>query len=255
MGLPQVGRRDTARRTGRRAAGVLLLAGAAALGAGCGSSSTPNSSATTTQTTTAHSTTPTSSSPTTANGSSQLSTIESQVNGGANLTYKAVYTASTSGQTQTITIEQAPPKSVFSVGSSEVIGTGTTTYYCSTGSGASCISSSGANPLASIENLISPATVIAALNAAQAESAAKAAGYSLTYSSGTYAGQTSTCANVSGPGGSGKYCVAGDGLLTYVGSGTNTFELTSYSTTAPASDFSLPSGATIQTLPPGITIP
>ena len=91
------------------------------------------------------------------------------------------------------------------------------------------------------------------LQAAQAEAATK--GYSITFSSGNYAGQSTKCANVTGHGTSGKYCVTAQGILAYVSSNGGSFSLTSYSSSVPASDFALPAGATVQTLPAGVTIP
>jgi hypothetical protein len=48
-----------------------------------------------------------------------------------------------------------------------------------------------------------------------------------------------------------KYCVTDSGILAYGASAGNTFELTSYSPAPPDSDFTLPPGATVVTLPGG----
>ncbi len=54
----------------------------------------------------------------------------------------------------------------------------------------------------------------------------------------------------------GRYCVTKQGLLSYSGSSSSSyFELTKYSSKPPASLFSLPAGATTQTLPGGTSIP
>jgi len=45
--------------------------------------------------------------------------------------------------------------------------------------------------------------------------------------------------------------VTKSGILAYEGSQGSSFQLTSYSTTVASSDFSLPAGATVQTLPSG----
>ncbi len=55
---------------------------------------------------------------------------------------------------------------------------------------------------------------------------------------------------------SGKYCVTKQGILSYSGSSSSSyFELTKYSSSPPSSLFSLPAGATTQTLPVGSSIP
>lgn len=72
-----------------------------------------------------------------------------------------------------------------------------------------------------------------------------------TYSDATFAGQPSKCASYGyTPGTSIKFCVAGSGLLAFLGapaadvpSGVSgSIRLTSYSASAPASDFAPPAG-------------
>jgi hypothetical protein len=169
--------------------------------------------------------------------------------------YKAVYTTQNSGGTsQTITIEQKPPKSVFSSGSGSVINDGTHTYFCSSSGGQqSCVSEAATtNPLASITAIFSPQTVLSALQQAETSAAAHAAGYSATFSNGTYGGQPSTCAEFTSTGKAVRYCVTDSGILAYVQSAGGSFTLSSYSSSPADSDFALPSGATVITVP---TIP
>jgi hypothetical protein len=198
-------------------------------------------------------TTSTTSAPSGGSVSGKINALSSSLQNSETATFKAVYTITTAGTTQTVTIEQAPPKSLFSVKDGSVIDTGTTTYYCSTSGTVTCLSSGSSDPLASLAALFSPKTALTQLQAAQAEAAIK--GYSITFSSGSYSGQNTTCANVSGHGTSAKYCVTKQGILAYVSSNGASFSLTSYSSSVPDSDFTLPAGATVQTLPPGITIP
>jgi hypothetical protein len=167
-------------------------------------------------------------------------------------TFKAVYTITGAGaeSNQTVTIEQSPPKSLFSTSNGSDINTGTTSYFCSTASGAAtCYSTTTSNPLASLAALFSPATALTELKAAQTEAAARAAGYSASFSTQSFAGQSSTCASFATAGQSVKYCVTKQGVLAYSGSGASSFTLTSYSSSVPASDFALPSGATVVTIP------
>jgi hypothetical protein len=211
-------------------------------------------------------------SPTTkgSSGSSanSLSQISSQVAAAEKSTFKAVYASTSGGQTQTITIEQMPPDSLFSSGTGEVINNGTTTYFCSTtGASQSCVTEQGGtNPLAGIVAAYSPATFLSVAQAAESATAAHVAGYNVTYSNGTFAGQASKCVSISGAGQGGKYCVTNGGILASVSTPASSFSLTSFSTNVSSSDFKPPSGASTQTipsislppgqtLPPGITIP
>jgi len=226
--------------------GLLILGGVIAA---CGSS---GKSATTTSSPSGTTATTSAGAPAGSSSLSKIEALSSSVQAAEKATFKAVYTITTAGSTQTVTIEQAPPKSVFSLKSGSVINTGTTSYYCSNSGAVTCISAGTSNPLASLVAIFSPATVLAALRSAQAQAAAHAAGYSFTFSSGNYAGQSTSCANINGAGNTVKYCVTSQGILAYASSGGGTFALTSYSSSPPASDFSLPAGATVETIPSGI---
>jgi hypothetical protein len=182
------------------------------------------------------------------------------MNSATDTTFKAVYTGNSDGQTSTITIEQAPPKSVFGSGTSEVISDGSQTYFCDLSDQKSCVAESGPNPLASIVSLYSPKTYISVLQAAEAATAAHVAGYDVSFATKTIAGQPSNCVTVGGGGSTGTYCVTDSGILASVTTGADSFTLTSYTTDVPASDFQIPSGATTQTvpqvtLPSGVTLP
>lgn len=229
--------------------GRVLPVGALVAGlvlASCGS--TPSSSSEST----------TSSSPASSGGgSNQLSTYTDKLKNAEQATFKATYRAAYNGNYETVTLEQAPPKSYFSSGEGSVINTGTTTYFCSSSSGAeSCISeSSSSNPLATLVDLFSPAAAVTVLQGFESQVAAHLAGVNVTYSTSGFAGQQANCVNVSHDGQSEKYCVTDAGILAYAAVGPNSFQLESYSTTVAQSDFSLPAGATVETLPSGVSIP
>ena len=184
---------------------------------------------------------------------SQIAALSASVQAAEHGTFKAVYTSTTNGTSDTVTIEQKPPKSVFASKGGSAINDGTKTYFCSTsGAGASCFSSAGGtNPLAALVQLFSPATAITAFQQAQTQIAARVSGYSVTFSSQTFAGQASTCVNINGQGQAGKYCVTKSGILAYEGTATSNFQLTSFSSVVADSDFSLPAGASVVTLPGG----
>ncbi|HXQ63121.1 MAG TPA: hypothetical protein VN796_12365 [Acidimicrobiales bacterium] len=236
----------------RASRGATVIVGLVLLGAALAAcSSSPNSG--TTATTSPPGTTATTGG--TGSGTSALNKLESlssSVQAAEKKTFKAVYTITNASSTQTVTIEQSPPKSLFSTKSGSVIDTGTTSYYCSNSGTITCVSTGTTNPLAALTAVFSPATILAGLKAAQTEAAAHAAGYNVSFSSGTYAGQDTTCANLSSSGNSVKYCVTGQGVLAYASSNGGSFALTSYSSSPPASDFSIPAGATVETIPSGL---
>jgi hypothetical protein len=224
--------------------GVVVLGAALAA---CGSSTkaaTPSTSPSATTTTP--------SAPGTSSSLKQIEALSSSVQGSEKSTFKAVYSITSAGKTQSVTIEQAPPKSAFSTTDATVIDTGTQTYYCSDSGQNVCISAGTSNPLASLTQIFSPQTTLTELRAVQAQAADHAAGYNVSFSSGSYAGQSTTCASITGAGQNAKYCVTKQGVLAYVSANGGTFSLTSFSSSPAASDFALPAGATVQTIPGGL---
>jgi hypothetical protein len=235
-------------RTGR---GVTVIVGLVLLGAGvtaCGGSNTAASPP---------STAPSGPSPTTTaaapSGSSSARTIEalaSSVQGAGMATFKAVYTVSSAGTTETATVEQAPPKSAFSTKGEAVIATGTGTYLCTDAGQAVCYSAGTTNPLTSLAQLFNPQTALNEVKAAAG--VIGASGSTITFSPGSYGGQSTTCANVIGKDTNEKFCWTKQGVLAYADVAGSTLSLTSYSTSPPASDFDLPAGATVDTIPLGL---
>jgi hypothetical protein len=225
-------------------AAALLAIGLAA----CGSSTTGTTGAgggSGSSTTASHSSTTASASPV-----SKLAGLSASLRNAQTAPYKATYSATYNGKSETLTFEQDPPKSFFSASGGEVIDTGTSTYFCSTSGTITCLSASTQNPLASLLDVLSPKTTADSLSAAQSALAAKVSGYSATFSSQTFAGQPTTCVTITGSSGAGKYCVTGTGQLAYVSSSpSQVFEMTSYSSTVDQSDFSLPQGASVVTVP------
>lgn len=233
--------------------GATVLVGLLLLGAvlaACGSSNKGASA--TTNAPSGTSATTTAAAPSGSSSASKIEALTSSLQGAETATFKAVYTVTSAGMTQTVTVEQAPPKSAFSTKGASVIDTGTATYYCTDSGQSVCLSAGTTNPLASLTQLFSPQTALTDLRAVQAEAAASASGYTVTFSSGSYAGQSTTCANVSGKGTTEKYCVTKQGIFAYGSSATATLSLTSYSSSPPASDFAIPAGATVDTIPAGI---
>jgi hypothetical protein len=187
--------------------------------------------------------------PTGTTSAAELKELATGVETGKTATYEATYTLTDAGKTETITFAQAPPKQLFKTTSGAFIVNGTQSLFC-TGTTCLSIASSTANPLAPLLNLFSTTNVHTALSQAETEIAAKDAGYSVTFSSGTFGGVASKCATVSGNGESGKYCIASsDGLLTYLSANGATIQVQSFTTTIPSGTFTAPPGATIVTEP------
>jgi hypothetical protein len=202
-----------------------------------------------------------------------LKALTNSINRAKHVTYSATYTAVVGGQTSTVNIAQKPPKSNFSSSGGQVINDGKNTYYCSTGGGSTggsgnsgsstnsggsgntgsgkstCISVKGSNPLLGLEAAFSPTAALNAFAQARQGLVSRLLGIKVSSSSATFAGQPSTCVTVTVRGHSAKYCVTKQGILAYSGSGSDYFKLTNYSSNPPASLFSLPTGATTQSVP------
>jgi len=186
--------------------------------------------------------------------SSNLKSLTNSINAAKHLTYSATYKSVTNGQTTTVTIAQAPPKSTFTSSSGSVINNGKTTYYCSNNGGqATCVSEGGANPYLGLEGIFSSAGALGALSEAKSGLVSGLLGIKVSSSSAKFAGQSATCVTVTVKGRGGKYCVTKQGILAYSGSSsTSYFQLTKFTTKPPSSLFNLPAGATVQTLPAGV---
>jgi hypothetical protein len=221
-----------------------------------------------------------------------LKALTNTIDHAKKLTYDAQYTSVTNGQKSTVTIAQAPPKSDFSSSDSSIINTGKTTYYCSanpdstsnsgntgnsentgatSNSGNSgtpsnttttsngpeqCLSEKGDNPLLGLQDIFSPTVALGALAEAKEGLVSKLLGITVSSSSASFAGLPSTCVAVTVHGKGGKYCVTKQGILSYSGSSSSDyFQLTKFSAKPPASLFTLPTGATIDTLPGGGSTP
>ncbi len=237
-------------RAPRPVFGAACLVGILATGGVLGAcSSSDNSAGKNSTTTVAPSTT-------TSDGSDlgQFRALSAELQAGKHATFKAVYTShDASGTSRTITIEQKPPRSVISTSSGTVINDGTHTYFCSAGGGSQqCVSEStaGSNPLASIVALFDPTTLLNSFQAAEEAAGSHELGYSAAFSSATYAGVHARCVHYTSTATrSVTYCVTNSGILAYAQSAGGTFELTGFSSAPPASDFTLPAGATVVTIP------
>ena len=246
----------------RRLVGLVSVIAATGLVlAACSAASSSSSSSSTTSTKGSSSATTdhgSGSSTTAASTASELSKFETSIQSATGSTFKLTYSETSSSSSGTLTFEQLPPRYLFSSGGSsafDVIDTDTGTYACSGTSGhAYCYSySSATDPFAGLLDVISGKSVLTTLHDVQNGLASKAAGVKASFSSQTFAGQPSRCVSGTYQGNSFKYCVTESGVLAYAGGSGSTsvgsISLTSYSTSVPASDFVLPAGATVVTLP------
>jgi hypothetical protein len=117
----------------------------------------------------------------------------------------------------------------------------------------------GAGALSAVVGAYNGTTALSAITGWESIEAAHLGGVSLTFTNTTIAGQPVRCANWKYQGSSATYCVTDSGVLAKVessggsnpsGSGSS-FELTSFTTSPPASAFELPTGATVVTIPSG----
>ena len=234
----------------RGAVVVATVLGAGTLATACGSSSS-SSTGTSSSVSTAK---------TAAGSGAGLASLESQVSKNANSTFSATYviTEASTGKTQTVTFAQAPPKSAIVTSSGSFLVNGSSVTACEgSGSSATCTSlpASMSSEVTGLSNLFSPAVILNDIKGVRAQAAANAAGYVVSSSSATYGGLASSCVTVKGTAEKTPvtYCAAdSSGVLTYVNAGGNTVKLQSFSSTPPASTFSPPAGATVQTIPAGL---
>jgi hypothetical protein len=242
-----------AHRSSRRrstAAIAALLGFGIALSA-CGSSS-PSAAPTTTTTS---STVPGGGTTTTTSGpssfSSEISQLSTLATSGSNATFQATYTYTDGGKRQTMVFAQSPPKSLFKDSQSGfVVDTGTATYFCGSGE---CFKAATNDPLAELFYLFDGKTFQESVSEYAVTSAYLAAhGISLSFSTSTYAGQPSKCVTIKLSHGAVKtatWCVADNGIMTSWSAGKSSFSLTSFTASPPSSDFALPAGAKIVSVP------
>lgn len=237
----------------------LTLAACSSGGSSSGSTTTTTSvkgGSSSTSTTSAASTPTTSSA--SASVASKLQTLMESTQGVKDRTFALTYTetSSASGSGKTLTFAQDPPKFLFEVASAIIVDTGTETYACSnTGSGADYCETSGATTteIAPLENLITGQTVSSQLASVREGILSKLAGVNASFSSASFAGQPSSCVSGSQGANTFKYCVTNSGVLAYAGGSSvktyGSLTLVTYSTSPPASDFTVPAGATVVTTP------
>ena len=169
-------------------------------------------------------------------------------------TYKIT---SGSGSLTSLTIAQQPPDSLFagssSSGTFKLITLGKKSYICTGGgsTAATCFNAGAEASLTDLFALYEPNFYLPYFQAA-----AKTEGAQVTYSSKTVSGLSLSCISVTGAAGekgTGTFCVTDQGVLGYVAwtgttaSDNGSFEITSFSTSVPSDEFTLP--ATPTTIP------
>jgi hypothetical protein len=185
-----------------------------------------------------------------SSAASRLASLSKTLDRAQGSSFKATYSADYDGQSQSMTIAQDPPKSLFEVADAVIIDTGSSTYYCPTTPNPACVNTSEENPVSGLVNAFSPKAALGQLQAAQAAVASKAAGYDVSFSSATFAGQPSSCVATKAASASWKYCVTDAGQLAYASSGLQqVFQMTSFTSSVSPSIFVLPPGATVMTVP------
>jgi hypothetical protein len=211
--------------------GLALVAGATVLAltlGACGSSSSSTSTSTSTTTTTPV---------------SQIQGLGHLAQSGENATFAATWTTTSKGTTTTLSLAQDPPKSYFKVGSAVVINDGRATYYCA--SSTICVKESGVNPLADVMGVYDGQEFVSTIQGYDTAAILKLEGIDLSFHDATYGGLASTCVDIAHAGHTATWCVAHHtGILTYWAADGDSFTLTSYSSSPPASDFRAPKNVT-----------
>lgn len=250
----------------RTVTGFAALLAAGVLAAACSSSASPSTTSTAAPNTTAGSTgttattsgssttTTTSSTTTTTSTNSSLLTTLGKFKSGEHATFAATYKVTTTGSADKLTgltIAQQSPDSLFKVDSStgtfELITIGAKTYLCALTAGKwTCLNGGKSDPEAALFDFYEPGTYLP-----EVEAAVKAQGAQATYSTKTVNGFPLSCISVTGAKGekgTGTFCVTAEGALGYVSyasaSGSGSFEITSFATSVPSADFTLPAKVT-----------
>lgn len=248
-------------RSALRVTGLLVATGACL--AACSSSKSGSGATTSTTasaggnstTTTAGSSGSGTTSSTAASNTPSLGSLTGEVAAAQHLTFSASYAeVGSTSQSMTLTYAQMPPKSLFKASGADLINTGSGTYSCSASSGTTvCISFGTTNPFASTLNFVTGETVLTGLNALKSGIAQKLPNFSASYSTASYAGQSAECVSGTESTNTFKYCLTSSGVLAYAGGSNNktfgSLTMTSYSTSVSSSEFSLPAGATVETIP------
>jgi hypothetical protein len=186
----------------------------------------------------------------------KLEQIASSAQSESKATFKLTYSWKESTTSGEVTLEQKPPDQAFSTGAGKVVSNGQKTYYCSTASSpVICVKygSATSSPLGSVLRVYSSAFYVSEIKDWQNLVTAGISGYKASFSTATFAGQPSQCVSWSYKSENAKYCVTDKGILAFVGgtssSKTYTFTLTNFSTNVSTSDFSVPKGAKIVSVP------
>jgi len=224
----------TTSRLARRLAPALVAVALGGALSACGSSSTASSTTTTTSGSTA-----------------SVGSLAALSASAKSATYQAVYNLTQSGKTSTVTFSQSPPKYLFKLSSGVLtINDGMHSYYCT--SNKKCLQISSKSPIQAQLGLFDGTYFQSSVNAYNiAAPLLKLLHVTVSYSSATYGGQASQCMKVeyTKTSTSATYCLSSTGVLTYLSAGGTTFTLTSYTTSPPASDFTVPAGYTTVTIP------
>lgn len=186
----------------------------------------------------------------------QINKVVNALKAGEHSTYEATYTADYTGVSQTVTMAQKPPKTLFKmIGGSLTVGTaqfagseldvntGKKIYSCNIDkSPATCFAETSGGSI-SEESVFLPAAVIFALESFEATKGSNSTG--VTSSTQRFGGQSATCVSIQSAHPV-KYCATSKGVLASVSAAGNTLALKRVSSSASSSLFKLPAGAQVE---------
>ena len=132
--------------------------------------------------------------------------------------------------------------------------------FTATGSASTSTITLAASAFTAVISIYNGSSALTVMKTWQLSIAARLAGVSLTFSDETIVGHRATCAHWRRSDDQTTSCVTTNGIVVKVrspsgSSGGESFQLTSYLTSAPASAFAIPQNATIVTIPTGASAP
>lgn len=201
-----------------------------------------------------------SSKPPSGSAQTKLQRVEAAVDKEPRATFKITYAYRNNQAKGSYSLEQQPPDQLLQTSPpspAELINNGKQIYDCALyGKPVTCIvypSESASRARGLMGALFDVGTYVSTMKGWGAMIGTRIAGFRVSFSTATFAGQPSDCVSWDFGNQNAKYCVTDNGILAYVGGSgggsSNAFWLTSYSSHVSRSDFSLPKGAKITKLP------
>ncbi len=183
----------------------------------------------------------------------ELNKLATSAGGESKATFSVTYDFKNAGSTGEVTLKQMGGDELFSTGTGEILYNGKQTYYCSLSTAlTTCIKygSATTSPLGATMGIYESGVYVDAMKSWAGLVESRVAGYHVSFTNKTIAGQPSTCVTWSYKGNNETYCVTDHGVLASVGGSTAngstfSFTLAKFSSTVASSAFTLPKDAKV----------